>query len=151
MTSPDQQLMVDTPSLDTTNPAQESDLSLTVTSLASKHNAASSTTPSHGINGPSCRLSLSPPSPAYLPDLEKCSSYCNGLDFSTKEDALASSPNRTLGDDGRRRTPSESEHLGQDTAHVARPQYLKRRLASAYFAYFLCGWGDGGISSHPNE
>jgi hypothetical protein len=24
------------------------------------------------------------------------------------------------------------------------PERLHRRLASAYFAYFLCGWGDGG-------
>jgi hypothetical protein len=22
---------------------------------------------------------------------------------------------------------------------------MKRRLASAYFVYFLCGWGDGGV------
>jgi hypothetical protein len=40
-----------------------------------------------------------------------------------------------------------SEDLKPEAANAADFGYLRRRLAGAYFAYFLCGWGDGGMSS----
>lgn len=43
--------------------------------------------------------------------------------------------------------PLESE----DSSHAVPLERVRPRLASAFFLYFLCGWGDGGLISalHP--
>jgi hypothetical protein len=152
MTSLNQQSMLVNPSLDNTSSTPQPDLLPAVTFpcvTLTKPSKIYSSTASHDINGPSYRLPLSPLGPVYPPDLEKCSSRCDVLDFSTKEASLVSSSQTTTSDgEGRRRTSSESERLKQQTTDATRPEYLKPRLASAYFAYFLCGWGDGGMFSY---
>jgi hypothetical protein len=45
--------------------------------------------------------------------------------------------------------PQKSEHVVASSAHAVAETFphlarMRWRLASAFFAYFLCGWGDGG-------
>ena len=39
---------------------------------------------------------------------------------------------------------SFTAHIGESKPSLAKLERLRWRLASGFFAYFICGWGDGG-------
>lgn len=55
-----------------------------------------------------------------------------------------SSPSTTILESGRLSTSTLPSNVNPKL------ERLRWRLASGFFAYFLCGWGDGGTSSREN-
>lgn len=54
------------------------------------------------------------------------------------------SPSSTLAPSGLPRLKTSSTNAQDESSYFPSHEYMRWRLASGYFAYFLCGWGDGG-------
>ena len=85
------------------------------------------------------------PSNAHLPAYST-NCYHNSLsyvDTKVTTSPTASSPGTTLPSALSSRKPSLEDLRRTGAFTPSPPDLVKRRLASAFFAYFLCGWGDG--------